>query len=149
MKEGGEQQTVNDHNLIPAAHKLTVEEQSNGGKASAAARRRKKSMKQKLQLLLSLPPCDNDKEQLDALGVEEEDTDNEMVLLTALFLKAAAGDVQAFREIRSILGKDIAAAELELKRQELKLKKDAAIRDTPSAAAETPLLYQALGADDT
>ena len=31
---------VNEKNLIPQAHKLTVEEQSKGGKASAESRKR-------------------------------------------------------------------------------------------------------------
>lgn len=113
---------ANENNLIPAAHKLTVEEQSKGGCSSVRSRRRKKSMKQKMQLLLSLPPCDNDLLELEALGIEPEDSDNEMVILKGLFLKAANGDVAAVKEIRNILGKDNSSAELELRKKELKLK---------------------------
>lgn len=36
----------NKNNLIPGAHKLTVEEQSRGGKASVKSRRKKKLLKE-------------------------------------------------------------------------------------------------------
>lgn len=120
----------NEKNLIPAAHKLTVEEQSKGGSSSVRSRRRKKSMKQKMQLLLSLPAYDNELQELSVLGVDIEDSDNEMVILKGLFLKAATGDVAAVREIRNILGKDTSSAELELRKKELKLKEQS--KDTSS-----------------
>ena len=56
-------------------------------------------------------------------------------------------EVVSFEESAVVLKTSLGL--LTVQGQELKLKKDAAIRDTPSAAAETPLLYQALGADDT
>ena len=115
---------MNDNNLIPAAHKLTVEELSKGGKSSVKSCRRKKSMKEKMKLLLSLPACDSDLAELEALGIPVEESDNEMVILKGLFLKAATGDVSASREIRNILGKDNASEELELKKKELKLKEE-------------------------
>lgn len=37
---------MNEQNLIPQAHELTVEEASKGGKASVEARRRKKKLKE-------------------------------------------------------------------------------------------------------
>ena len=113
---------MNEKNLIPGAHKLTVEEQSRGARASAESRRRKKSMKEKMKLLLSLPAADNDKETLAALGVLPEDMDNEMVLVMSLFLKAASGDVPAIREIRDLLGIDNAAEELKLRNKDSKRK---------------------------
>ena len=39
-------------NLIPEAHKLTVEDQSNGGKRSGEVRREKATMKKTLEMLL-------------------------------------------------------------------------------------------------
>lgn len=44
---------MNEQNLIPAAHPLTVEEQSKGGKASVESRRRRKTLKEELLLMLS------------------------------------------------------------------------------------------------
>lgn len=37
---------ANEQNLIPQAHKLTLEEQSAGGKASGAARRQKRTLRE-------------------------------------------------------------------------------------------------------
>lgn len=97
-----------------------------GGIASGKARRRKKSMKQKMQLLLSLPAADNDQAELSAMGVGPDDMDNEMVLVKALFLAAAEGDTKAFDRIQDVLGRTVAREELALKKQEAKK------RNTPS-----------------
>lgn len=43
---------ANVDNLIPQAHKLTLEEQSAGGKASGEARRQKATFKKTLEMLL-------------------------------------------------------------------------------------------------
>lgn len=79
-------------------------------------------MKQKLELLLSLPACDNDMAELEALGVSPDDMDNEMVIVKALFLKAAAGDVAAIREVRNFLGNDNSAEELRLRKKDSRRK---------------------------
>ena len=87
-------------------------------------------MKEKMKILLSLPACDNDLEELKAIGIETEDSDNEMVIIKGLFLKAATGDVAAIREIRNILGKDNSSEELALKKKELELKEKQQSGDT-------------------
>lgn len=79
-------------------------------------------MKQKMQLLLSLPAADNDQAELTAMGVDPEDMDNEMVLVKALFLAAAEGDTRAFDRIQDVLGRSVAREELGLKKQEAKRK---------------------------
>lgn len=139
---------MNEQNLIPIVT-LSKEEAkrrgSKGGKASAESRRRKKDMKQKMKALLELPAASNDKEQLEALGVDPEDMDNEMVLVMAMFLNAAEGDTKAFDRVMQILGKDIGHEELALKKRELKLKEKSTARENSS---EVPLLYKALEADD-
>ena len=114
---------MNEHNLIPFTEskrsKSEVREiNAKGGKKSGESRRRKKSMKQKMELLLSLPATDNGKGTLGALGVDPNDMDNEMVIVMSLFLKAASGDVPAIREIRNLLANDNAAEELKLRRKE-------------------------------
>ena len=79
-------------------------------------------MKQKMQLLLSLPAADNDQAELSAMGVDPEDMDNEMVLVKALFLAAAEGDTKAFDRIQDVLGRTVAREELALKKQEARRK---------------------------
>lgn len=142
---------MNDENLIPNSKRTPSELReitSKGGKKSGESRRRKKSMKEKMQLLLSLPACDNDLQELEILGVKIEDSDNEMVILKGLFLKATAGDVAAIKEIRNILGKDNSSAELELKKKEFKLKELLQQKDRLETITEEPQLYKALGVDE-
>lgn len=114
---------ANEENLVPFDERTESEQReiaSAGGKASGAARRRKKSMKQKMQLLLSLPPTDSDQTELAVMGIDPEDMDNEMVLVKALFIAAAAGNTKAFDRIQDVLGKSVAREELALKKQEIK-----------------------------
>lgn len=120
---------ANEKNLVPFDERTESEQReiaSAGGKASGKARRRKKNLKQKMQLLLSLPAADNDQAELSAMGVDPEDMDNEMVLVKALFLAAAEGDTRAFDRIQDVLGRTVAREELAFKRQEAKK------RNTPS-----------------
>ena len=116
---------ANEKNLVPFDERTEREQReiaSAGGKASGKARRRKKSLKQKMQLLLSLPAADNDQTELATMGIDSEDMDNEMVLVKALFIAAAAGDTRAFDRIQDVLGKSVAREELALKKQEAKRK---------------------------
>ena len=129
---------MNENNLIPFSERSVSEAResgSKGGKASAESRRRKKDMKQKMKALLELPAAVNDKEQLEALGVDPDDMDNEMVLVMAMFLNAAQGDTKAFDRVMQILGKDIGHEELALKKKELRMKEKAA-SDGDNAALE-------------
>lgn len=116
---------ANEKNLVPINERTKSEQReiaSAGGKASGKARRRKKSMKQKMQLLLSLPAADNDQAELSAMGIDPEDMDNEMVLVKALFLAAAEGDTKAFDRIQDVLGRTVAREELALKKQDARRK---------------------------
>ena len=120
---------ANEQNLVPFGERSEREARElgqKGGIASGKARRRKKSMKQKMQLLLSLPAADNDQTELATMGIDPEDMDNEMVLVKALFIAAAAGDTRAFDRIQDVLGRSVAREELALKKQEAKK------RNTPS-----------------
>ena len=93
-------------------------------------------MKAKMKALLELPAAANDKEQLEALGVAPEDMDNEMVLVMAMFLGAAGGDVKAFDRVIQLLGKDIGHEELALRKRELKLKEKAVSDSTNEALSK-------------
>ena len=130
---------MNEKNLI-RPEDLTPSERresaSRAGKASAESRRRKKDMKQKMKALLELPAAANDKEQLEALGVDPDDMDNEMVLVMAMFLGAAGGDVKAFDRVMQLLGKDIGHEELALRKRELKLKEKASSEGDSAALSK-------------
>ena len=133
---------ANEKNLVPFDERTESEQReiaSAGGKASGKARRRKKSMKQKMQLLLSLPAADNDQAELSAMGVDPDDMDNEMVLVKALFIAAAEGDTKAFDRIQDVLGRSVAREELALKKQEAK-RRAAAGEDTQAMKKAVELL---------
>ena len=87
---------ANEQNLIPQAHVLTVEEQSKGGKASGIARRRKKTLKQAVDLAMSLPVSDPKRqEKLAEMGIDPDDADNQMTVVVGLMLKAMNGNPKA------------------------------------------------------
>ena len=130
---------MNEKNLIQNSNRSPNELRENaqkGGKASGETRRRKRDMKQKMKALLELPAAVNDKEQLQALGVDPDDMDNEMVLVMAMFLGAAGGDVKAFDRVMQLLGKDIGHEELALRKRELRLKEKAASESDNAALAK-------------
>ena len=123
---------MNDENLIPAAHKLTVEEQSRGGKASGKARRKKKSMKQAAELLLHLPSNqEDDSQMLSDVGLDADEEATNMLIVVAAIIKAAkSGDVKATRVLMDITGTDYYKNEyLKLRKAELKLKQQKAKDD--------------------
>ena len=130
---------MNEKNLIQNSNRSPNELRENaqkGGKASGETRRRKRDMKQKMKALLELPAAVNDREQLQALGVDPDDMDNEMVLVMAMFLGAAGGDVKAFDRVMQLLGKDIGHEELALRKRELRLKEKAASDEDNAALAK-------------
>lgn len=128
-----EQNLIRPEDLTPSELR---ERASKAGKASAESRRRKKDMKQKMKALLELPAAVNDREQLEALGVDPDDMDNEMVLVMAMFLNAAQGDVKAFDRVMQVLGKDLGHEELALRKREMKLKEKAASEGSGEALAK-------------
>lgn len=83
-------------NLIPEAHKLTLEEQSAGGKASGKARAEKRDLRKALEILL-------EKEYQDKKGNRLSGTE---AITTKLFEQAMKGNIKAFETIRSTVGQD-------------------------------------------
>lgn len=111
---------ANEQNLIPIelvnARKTREERKesaSKAGKASGEAKRKRKAMKEQAELLLSLPfnlTDRNGKEQkevLEKLGIDEDNIDNQMAMIVALW-KTALGNgrnqVSAVQELRDIIG---------------------------------------------
>lgn len=85
---------ANEQNLIPQAHRLTVEEASKGGKASGKARREKRMLRDALQELL-------DREYTDKQG---NTADGTTILAAQLFKKAQKGDLRAWQILRDTVG---------------------------------------------
>ena len=76
---------ANEQNLIPQAHKLTVEEQSRAGKRSGEVRRARKTLREELLLLLSQG------------NVQEK-------IILAMIDKCLKGDTKAYEVIRDTIG---------------------------------------------
>lgn len=102
---------MNEDNLIPF-NERTEEEQrkiaSMGGKASGEARREKKAMKDQINLLLSLPLKDKKAiKQLQSLGIDTDNIDNQMALVISMWqqaLKGGKGAVSAATFLRDTVG---------------------------------------------
>lgn len=84
---------MNESNLIPRAHRLTVEEQSKGGVRSGEVRRQRKLMKEYLEVALV--------EDTDYRG---QSMTNAEAVTAALVRRARTGDVRAYAQIVAMLG---------------------------------------------
>lgn len=101
---------ANEQNLIPW-NKRTENEQREyarqGGQKSGEVRRKRKAMKEQMEMLLSLPfKQEKQLKFMKSLGIEEEEIDNQMALMVAMYAKALKGDVQAFNAIREVTQDD-------------------------------------------
>ncbi len=134
----------NDKNLIPFGNRTESELRKiaqKGGKKSGETRRRKKTMKQTMDLLLSLPA--NSTDDLNILyefginfGALDEnqlaDINNMLVVNAALLKRAKNGDVKAIKELRQIIQDDAYIQHrIKLEKEELKLKKQKLFPDAP------------------
>lgn len=134
----------NEKNLIPFGNRTESELREiakKGGKKSGETRRRKKTMKQTMDLLLSLPA--NSTADLNILyefginfGALDEkqitEINNMLIVNAALLKKAKRGDVKAIKELRQIIQDDVYTAHrIKLEKEELKLKKQKLFPDVP------------------
>lgn len=85
---------ANEQNLIPQAHKLTVDEASRGGKASGRARAEKRDLRRALEALL-------EKEYTDKNGKTLTGTE---AITVKLFEQAMKGNIRAFETLRDTVG---------------------------------------------
>ena len=110
---------ANEKNLIPIEEvnsRRTREEHSKdskkGGQKSGEVRRKRKAMKEQMEMLLSLPfKSTKQLNFMKDLGIEEDNIDNQMALIVALYGKALKGDVQAFNTIREVTQDDKAVSQ--------------------------------------
>ena len=101
---------ANEQNLIPGNKRSQSEARENGrkgGQKSGEVRRQRKAMKEQMEMLLSLPfKQEKQLKFMKSLGIEEEEIDNQMALMVAMYAKALKGDVQAFNSIREVTQDD-------------------------------------------
>lgn len=99
---------ANEQNLIPAAHKLTVEEASRGGKASVAARRERKAVQETARAVLDMPLKPGEFLTADEIeSIEQIKGANITVKDAALFAqakKAVSGDTKALELLIAAAG---------------------------------------------
>lgn len=100
----------NEQNLIPFDKRTESEQReiaSKGGKKSGEVRRQQKTMREYAKLLLGLDITDKRKRnKLSNMGVPDENLDNKMLIIVALMNEAQSGNVQACKELRSLLDED-------------------------------------------
>lgn len=121
---------ANENNLIPWNQRTENEQREyakKGGQKSGEVRRQRKAMKEQAELLLSLPFNIKDKQGnelkgvLEKLGIDEDNIDNQMAMIVALW-KTALGNgrnqVTAVQELRDIIG-DKAEKEATVQRIEI------------------------------
>lgn len=93
-------------NLKPVRNTEEARERGRiGGIKSGEARRKRKKLKETLSTLLTLPPGINDqKDLLMALGIDEDDCNNQTLIAISMIQAAAAGDVKAATWVRDTVG---------------------------------------------
>ena len=91
---------ANEQNLIPFGSKGSKSEeramQSKGGVNSGVTRRRKRTVKQAVELVMSLPVSDPKlKAKLKKMGIDMDDADNQTAVVVGLLGRAIKGDPKA------------------------------------------------------
>ena len=107
---------ANEQNLIPWNRRTESEQREyakKGGQKSGEVRRQRKAMKEQAELLLALPFNIIDKQGnelkkiLENLGIDENNIDNQMAMIVALWRTALGNgrnQVKAVQELRDIIG---------------------------------------------
>ena len=104
---------ANEQNLIPNSERTPTQRRENARKAgiaSGAARRRKKEMKERLELLLSMPIKDGKGAAIEKIKsfaeIKGKNITVEDAILIAIAQKALKGDIQAGTFIRDTVGEN-------------------------------------------
>ena len=110
---------ANEQNLIPQAHKLTVEEQSKGGQNSAQSRREKKTVQKILGDFLDLDITEN--RTLETLakkaGLSTDGSIKDLVTAVCVLNTLKKGDVSELEKIAKLLGEQTEIADTEAEKQ--------------------------------
>lgn len=100
---------MNDGNLKRPSSDEARELGRRGGVASGIARRRRKALREALDVYISLPV--QDKRSLNRLlraGVDKDDADTQMLIISSLVQRAIYGNVRAAKLIFDLVGYDSA-----------------------------------------
>lgn len=97
---------ANEQNLKPVKSKSEARERgSKGGKASGVARRQKKTLKEQMELLLSLPVKDESTRGfIESLGIDPESINNGTAIVLSMYQESLKGNTRAFELIRDTIG---------------------------------------------
>ena len=125
---------MNEQNLVPKSHKLTVEEQSRGGKKSVNVRRRNAALKKLVRSVSGMTAPDDIRAMMALIGIPEDDQTMLMASVVSMSVLAARGDKDARRDLFKYLGED---PEEIRKDEELKLRKAEAERKRPESSGPT------------
>lgn len=114
---------ANESNLIQNDKRTPSERRENARKAGIASgesRRKKKSMKQAMNLLLSLPVSEDNMQKLKQLGIDSDNADYQMLMMVSMMQRAIKGNVSAAQFIADITG---STAMSEAEREKMKIEK--------------------------
>ena len=99
---------ANPQNLIPNSQRTPSELRamtSKGGKRSGEVRRQRKTLKEQLELLLSLPVKDEQtRDYIASLGIDPDTIDNATALTLSMYQEGLKGNTKAFELIRDTIG---------------------------------------------
>lgn len=111
---------ANEQNLLKSGDltpKQRRENASKAGKASAAARRQRKTLAENMKLLLNMPVTNpDDWNDASMMGIQPEEITNAQLLVIAMFREAKSGNVNAFKEIRAMIGEENVQSEEQIKK---------------------------------
>ena len=111
---------ANEQNLLKPGDltpKQRRENASKAGKASAAARQQRKTLAENMKLLLNMPVTNpDDWNDASMMGIQPEEITNAQLLVIAMFREAKSGNVNAFREIRAMIGEENVQSEKQIKK---------------------------------
>lgn len=99
---------ANEQNLIPQAHKLTVEEASMGGIASGKVRKQRKMLKELLEEVADKQvKSEKIKATLAEMGFEDNEQTNQLAIAVRVILGAVQGDHKSIAEFMDGTGQKI------------------------------------------
>ena len=99
---------ANEKNLIPQAHKITVEEASKGGQNSGKARREKKAIREILSEILDSEIKDSPQFAKVAakMGIETDKSVKDIFTLICLMNSLKEGNIADLEKLSKLLGED-------------------------------------------
>ena len=97
---------ANEENLRPIQSVSEAREKgAKGGIKSGETRRRKKTLREQMEMLLSLPVQDeNTRDFIESLGIQPDEVNNALAITLSMYQEALKGNTKAFELIRDTIG---------------------------------------------